>query len=159
MKIISIIFSLILLSSTSLVYADYRLDGSWFCNSERPEFEKADYKKSITSWNDITSRYFESHPGMNMAEKGNYLIYDGLQRVGQKAACLKEVHGIEPDSVAMFSPEIQEVFKNNMDKLIETAPALVKYATVPEFGSIVMLIMIISIIAVIVSTRKFQTIK
>ncbi len=50
----------------------------------------------------------------------------------------------------MFSLEIQ-VFFHNMDKLTEKAPILVAYATIPGFGSIVMLV--ISIIGILISTE------
>ena len=46
-----------------------------------------------------------------------------------------------------------------MDKIIETAPTLVNYAKVPEFGSIVILILIISIVGVMISTKKLNIIK
>ena len=39
---------------------------------------------------------------------------------------------------------------------MEKAPTLVAYATVPEFGSIAMLILIMSIIGILFSTRKFN---
>ena len=159
MKIILVLFSLILLGPVGITYADYGEGGKWFCNDLRPEFEKNDYKDLVRGFNNIAEQYFTKDPKATMSEKGDYLISQGLESIGQQAACIKDVHGIDPDSVAMFSPEVQEVFSYNMGKLIETAPTLVANATVPEFGSIVLLIMVISIIAVIVSTRKFQVIK
>lgn len=142
-----------------MVHADYGSGNKWFCNTDRPEFEKNDYESSVIGYNDITKIFVANNQGKSLKGLGDHFIGEGLERIGQKAACLKEVHGIEPDSVATFSPEVQEVFSANMDKLIETAPTLVNYATVPEFGSIAMLILIISIIGVMISTRKLNVIK
>jgi predicted secreted protein with PEFG-CTERM motif len=47
----------------------------------------------------------------------------------------------------------------NYDTLKQVAPNLVNTVTVPEFGSVTMLILIISILAIIVSARKFQVIR
>ncbi len=142
-----------------MAQADYGEGGEWFCNSQRPEFERNDYESTIEKFNHLSLIYLKNNVGISLEEKGDYLIGDSLDVIGKKAICLKEVGGIDPDSVEKFSPEVQEVFSANMDKLIETSPALVQYATIPEFGSIVMLILIISIVGVMISTRKLNKIK
>lgn len=43
-----------------------------------------------------------------------------------------------------------------MDKLVETAPTLVKNARVPEFGSLASVTMIISVLGVMLIHKKFQ---
>lgn len=124
-----------LMEPIKTAYADIGADGKWFCNPARPDFEKADYSSVIYNFNQFSDNYLRSNSGATMTEKGDYLIGNGLDEIGKRAACLKEVHGINPDSVAEFSPETQEVFIANIDKLIETSPTLVNYAKVPEIGN------------------------
>ena len=130
MKSISIIISLVLLISIPTSFADVGIDGKWFCNSQRPEFEEKQYKDSLELYNKDAKNYFLRDPEATMNERGKHLIKLGLESIGKQAACIKEVHGIEPDSVAIFSQDVREVFSWNMDLLNEKAPTLSHYANV-----------------------------
>lgn len=118
-------------------YADVDVDGKWFCNYNRPDIDKMDYATHIRNLNENFNSYLNSNPGATLDDQSNYLIRSLLEKIGKEAACLKEVHGVNPDSVATLSPDIQSVLAQYPDRLHDVAPTLVKYATVPEFGNLV----------------------
>lgn len=144
-----------------MTQADIGGDGKWFCNIElaAKNIESEGYAKFIDRMNNAYSSWSYENPDATMDDKTDYLIRGGLEGLGKKAECLSVYHNVDPDDVAMLSPEIREVLEQYPDKLNEVAPTLVKYTTVPEFGSIALLILIISIVGVMISTRKLNVIE
>lgn len=155
MKVIPILFSLVLLIPIGMAQADYGFDGKWFCGTNE-KMERADYEQHIAGVNAKLFAFNNLEPMANLEEQGNAIIGPYLENIGEKAKCLKENFGVEPDNVAKFSPKVLDAFENNMDKVIETAPTLVNYATVPEFGSIAMLILVTSILSIVIASRKIR---
>ena len=122
------------------------------------DLAKEDYKGIVDSFNsDVESRSGSIEDLNKIYIVGNDLDKDSfVDQLGQTAGCLYETHHINPDSVASFSDKAQAVLSYDMEKLIGVAPELADYATVPEFGSLVSVTMIVSVLGVILIHRKFQ---
>jgi len=159
-KLIPILFLLILLIPVGMAQADTDLEKKYECNLESVQIEINDYAREVYLVNtgvEIYLEHIDSSEHTSIEDLTSQLLSNSpLAEIGERTKCLKESHGVEPDSVAMFSPQVQEILMSNYDELTEISPELVQYATVPEFGVTVMLILVTSIIAVIISARKFQ---
>ncbi len=129
------------------------------CDLASVQIEINDYAREVYLVNtgvEIYLEHIDSYEHTSIEDLTSQLLSNSpLAEIGERAKCLKEVHDIEPDSVSMFSPQVQEILSENYEEVNEISPSLVKYATVPEFGGITMLILVTSIIIVIVSARKF----
>lgn len=116
-------------------YGAYDFNNNWFCNPDEPVgFVKEVYTKGIDSINGAVNANHVLDPSASLEKIGDRVINSDLEVLGKQAECLKDVYGINPDSVAQLSGQSQDVFTANLDKVIDTAPTLVKYATVPEIG-------------------------
>jgi hypothetical protein len=81
-----------------------------------------------------------------------------LDDLGRTYHCLKD-NGINPDSVATMPSYLiiglNLAKEQNPEKFAEVAPNFSNYVPVPEFGSLAALMIVISVIGVIVISRKF----
>lgn len=148
-----IIFSSLSFDDRNLAHAEYDGFGNYFCG-ESKNLEEEIYWSKVTGFNRSVEERSGSIEDLNngyMKEGG------GVEDIGKMAECLKEEHNVEPDSVIMISDKGQEVLSYDMEKLFKIAPGLAKYATVPEFGSITMLVLISGMVGTIYFFRaKFH---
>ncbi len=79
----------------------------------------------------------------------------GIEEIGKMADCLHDRYNVDPDDVIKFSDKAQKVLNYNFDKLMQIAPGIASYAEVPEFGSMTILIISISIVGAILFSRKY----
>lgn len=164
MKFISLVFVLLLIPIGMAYGGQVNPDIEYECNFESSQEEINDYAREIYLLNTGISLYLEhmhlyEHTGIEDMTQQFLSNPELIVEIGDRATCLKEVHHIEPDSVAMFNQNVQELISNNYEEVALISPNLVKYVTVPEFGSIAMLILVISIIVVTTFTRKGTLIK
>jgi len=141
---------------TEKVYADFSAtDGTYFCNVNDLTVEKSGYSYLIFQEN----RYWASETPEDIATNilnGNYSKM--LDDLGRTYHCLKD-NGINPDSVDTMPSYLiiglNLAKEQNPEKFAEVAPNFSNYVPVPEFGSFAALMIVISVIGVIVISRKF----
>lgn len=113
-------------------YGAFDSKSQYFCDPTNIETEKVDYKGEINRSEDLLNIFKFDNPQATTKELSDYLLSsDSIKDAGKIAECLAH-NNVEPDAVATFSPDTQEVLMHNYDKLAEIAPGLVQYATVPE---------------------------
>ena len=162
-----IIFSSLSFDNKNLAHADY---GDDFCPDKSDEWgpitnrytaeylARIQYENGVYSFNiDMESRL--EH--MSIDEVNGIMVNPdtasgSVEELDKMAKCLYEVYRIDPDSVEKFSDKGKAVLSYDMEKLIDTAPNLVKYAEVPEFGSLASVTMIISVLGVMLIHKRFQ---
>lgn len=83
-----------------------------------------------------------------------------LDNLGKSYQCLKE-NNIDLDSVAKIPPYLLDGLnlakEQNPEKFAQIAPSFSQYVPVPEFGTIVGMIVAISIIGAIVISRRISS--
>lgn len=158
MKPVIIIAIAFLLIPVGMTHADIK-DGEYFCNSENKEIAIQEYYQSVEKFNKVINANYVHLEGLTPEILAKNLVNPTVTDIENKAKCLKDNFGIEPDSVIKFSDESQEVLMANPISLMKYAPELSNYATVPEFGSIAMLILVISVISIVIFTRRFNVIR
>lgn len=141
-------------------YADFDYKtGQYFCNPNRLDLEKGFFAQSIHDINAAISSYIERHPEATIGELNKHFVGgDTLNLTGKVAECLAVVHNVDPDKVAQFSSKTQEVFSYDMSRLMDVAPELVKYTTVPEYGELVGIIAGASLAGLLIA-KRFPEIK
>ena len=132
-------------------HAEYDGFGNYFCWSYKT-YAEDEYWSKVTGFNSGVEHSSGSIEKLNevYVKEGS-----GVDDMGKMAVCLKEEHNVDPDSVIMFSDKGQEVLSYDMEKLMEIAPGVAKYATVPEFEEIAMMVLVSGIIGIVVMSRKF----
>lgn len=134
----------------SEAHASYDLYGNFYCG-DKAQFEEDWYRFEVNNFGgavDVDRSIEELNKG--------YVQHGGVvDELDKMAACLNDVHHIDPDSVAVFSDKAQEVLSYDMPRLMEIAPHLANYADVPEFGSTATMIMVSSVIGSIIIYKRF----
>jgi len=155
MKIIAILFGIVLVFPIGIAYGSMSVKK--FCDPDTRDFDrKVDYFEEVSDTNVKLKTYLSFHLDATMQVKADLIIKPRLEEIGQKAECLKQIEGKNPDDIIQFSPEVKEVFVENYDLLVKIAPTLVEYATVPEFQEMVVMVLASSVVLVIILARKFH---
>lgn len=109
--------------------------GEYFCNPENVAVEKRMYREEVFNFNTGLDFYKNTHPGASEKEVADFMLKATQNSdINEMAKCLAETHRVDPDSVAKFSPELQELYHNNLEALYMIAPDLADHADVPFTG-------------------------
>ncbi len=130
-----------ILTKSFLAYADTNSSGNYFCNTNNLDLEKQGYLAQVDKINKNLQFYTAEFPSASPEEESKYLLADDqdLNLAGKMAECLA-TNNIQPDSIAQFGEMTQQIMSYDLPKLSQIAPELVKYSTVPEFGTAAALI-------------------
>jgi predicted secreted protein with PEFG-CTERM motif len=144
---------------SSNAFADFNATtGMYFCNAQDLGVEKSGYSYFIYQ----EDRYWGGERPQDIAATILKTSYSSamLDNLGKSYQCLKE-NNIDPDSVAKIPPYLLEGLnlakEQNPEKFAQIAPSFSEYVPVPEFGTIVGMIVAISIIGVIVISRRISS--
>ena len=154
MKVFLILFGLFLLmiNFVEINYVNAEITCSDYSEVETIEA----YQQDISSVNSWVEGVISENPDVDWSDTSILTPLALLELPEENAECLKNFYGIEPDSVAKLSPEAQEMLVANMDLVLEHIPNLHKYATVPEFEEISIMVLGSAVILVIILARRFS---
>lgn len=162
MKITGILTITILIISplmlTEKAFADFNAtNGAYFCNTKDMKVEKSSYSYFIYQENkywfgerpeDIAATLLKTNYSSNM-----------LNNLGKVYHCLKD-NNIDPDSVEKIPSYLLDGLnlakEQDPEKFAQIAPDFSNYVPVPEFGTLAGMIVAISIIGVLIVSRKFS---
>ncbi|MFY3741406.1 MAG: hypothetical protein HMLIMOIP_001862 [Candidatus Nitrosomirales archaeon] len=153
--IISAFMLLTVLPNQISVYAPFDENGNYYCDPANIEFILSSYNNLIGRVNNGVASFKVSEPDASIAEQNEYILSQAkihLNLAGKDAECLSN-NGINPDSVAKFNGETQEVLMYDYDRLFQIAPELVKYSTIPEFPVNLMVIAALGLTAALIALR------
>ena len=142
---------------TGRAYADYSTtDGTFFCNSNDITIEKSDYSYLIYQEN----RYWEGSAPQDIAATLLKMGYSKtLDDLGKTYNCLKS-NGVDPNSVTVIPSYLLDGLdmakSQDPAKFAQVAPNFSNYVPVPEFGPLVTIVITVSIIAVILMSKRFR---
>jgi hypothetical protein len=160
MKNIIIVPILVLVISPLIIsanaFADFNAtNGMYFCNTKDLNAEKSGYSYFIYQENrywygempeDIAATILKTNYGSTM-----------LDNLGKAYQCLKE-NNIDPDSVEKIPPYLLQGLnlakEQDPEKFAQFAPSFSDYVPVPEFGTLAGMIAAISIIGVVIISRR-----
>jgi predicted secreted protein with PEFG-CTERM motif len=159
MVVISILVLVISpLAVSGNAFADFNATtGMYFCNTADLTVEKSGYSYFIYQEN----RYWNGERPEDIAATILKTSYSStmLDNLGKAYHCLKE-NNIEPDSVEKIPPYLLEGLnlakEQNPEKFAQIAPSFSDYVPVPEFGTLAGMIVAISIIGVIVISKRIN---
>ena len=125
------------------VYGAFDEQGKYYCNAGNIELEKIIYKAAVNKLNDAIDSYLSLEPNPTPQQLHDFIIHSKsgtveptFQIMNEAQSCLSS-NGIDPMSIA--SPI-----------------SLVSHkAFAPEFGSLARLTVLVSIIGVVIITRRF----
>lgn len=156
-----IILSILFLVISPLVisgnaFADFNAtNGKYFCNTKDLDAERYGYSYFIYQEN----RYWEGERPEDIAAtllKTNFSSAM-LDNLGKAYHCLKD-NNIDPDSVQKIPTYLLEGLNlakaQNPEKFAQIAPDFSNYVPVPEFGTLAGVIITISIIGVIIISKR-----
>ena len=139
-------------------FADFNATtGLYFCNSEDLNAEKNGYSYFIYQEN----RYWEGESPQDISATILKTGYSStmLDNLGKAYQCLKD-NNIDPDSVQLIPSYILQGLnlakEQNPDKFTQIAPSFSDYVPVPEFSTLVGIIMFISTIGGIVISKRIS---
>lgn len=155
---LALVISPMIISSNA--FADFNATtGMYFCNAKDLSVEKSGYSYFIYQ----EDRYWGGERPQDIAAtllKTSY-VSTMLDNLGKSYQCLKE-NNVDPDSVAQIPPYLIEGLnlakEQNPEKFAQIAPSFSQYVPVPEFGTIAGMIVAISIIGIIVISRRISTV-
>lgn len=143
----------------SNAFADFNATtGMYFCNAQDLSIEKSGYSYFIYQ----EDRYWGGERPQDIAATILKTSYSStmLDNLGKSYQCLKE-NNIDPDSVAKIPPYLLDGLnlakEQNPEKFAQIAPSFSQYVPIPEFGTITGMIVAISIIGVIVISRRISS--
>lgn len=139
-------------------FADFNATtGMYFCNTADLTVEKSGYSYFIYQEN----RYWNGERPEDIAATLLKTSYSStmLDNLGKAYHCLKE-NNIDPDSVEKIPPYLLEGLnlarEQNPEKFSQIAPSFSDYVPVPEFGTLAGMIVTISIIGVILVSKRIS---
>ena len=143
---IATLFGLILVLGYVLnnpVYGAFDEQGKYYCNAGNLELEKIIYRAAVSKLDDAIDSYLSLEPNPTPQQLRDFIVYSKsgtvestFQIMNEAQSCLSS-NGIDPMSIA--SPI-----------------SLVSHkAFAPEFGSLARLTVLVSIIGVVIITRRF----
>ena len=159
---IVILIVLVLVISPFIVsrnaFADFNAtNGTYFCNSNDLNAEKNGYSYFIYQEN----RNWDGESPQDIATTILKTGYSStmLDNLGKAYHCLKD-NNIDPDSVQIIPSYILQGLnlakEQNPEKFAQIAPSFSDYVPVPEFGTLAGVIIIISMIGVMVISRRIN---
>lgn len=153
--VVLIIFPMIL---TENAFADFNAtNGAYFCNTKDLAIEKSSYSYFIYQEN----RYWFGERPEDIAVTILKTSYSStmLNHLGQAYHCLKD-NNIDPDSVEKIPSYLLQGLnlakEQDPEKFTQIAPDFSNYVPIPEFGTLAGMITVISIIGVLIVSRKFS---
>ena len=159
-----VMISVIILVISPLVgsryaFADFNATtGMYFCNTSDLTVEKSGYSYFIYQEN----KYWNGERPEDIAATLLKTSYSStmLDNLGRAYHCLKE-NNIDPDSVEKIPPYLLEGLnlarEQNPEKFAQIAPSFSDYVPVPEFGTLAGMIIVISIIGVILVSKRITS--
>ena len=154
---LALVVSPLVLSSNA--FADFNATtGMYFCNAHDLSIEKSGYSHFIYQ----EDRYWGGERPQDIAATILKTRYSStmLDNLGKSYQCLKE-NNVDPDSVAKIPPYLLEGLnlakEQNPEKFAQIAPSFSQYVPVPEFGMMAGMIVAISIIGVIVISKRISS--
>ena len=137
-------------------FADFNAtNGKYFCNSKDLDAERYGYSYFIYQEN----RYWEGERPEDIAATLLKTSFSStmLDNLGKAYHCLKE-NNIDPDSVQKIPTYLLQGLnlakQQNPEKFAQIAPDFANYVPVPEFGTLAGVITAISIIGVIIISKR-----
>lgn len=169
MHIINSLKSIIILPLLALVifplvisenaFADFNATtGMYFCNTHDLSVEKSGYSYFIYQ----EDRYWGGERPEDIAATLLKTSYSStmLDNLGNAYHCLKE-NNIDPDSVEKIPPYLLQGLnlarEQNPEKFAQIAASFSDYVPVPEFGTLAGMIAAISIIGVIIISKRINS--
>ena len=127
----------------NFAYGAFDSDGKYYCNPGNIELEKIIYKAAVNKLNDAVDSYLSLEPNPTAQQLQDFIVHSRsgtleptFQIMNEAQSCLTS-NGIEPQSVATPISLISQK------------------AYAPEFGTFAMLVVLVSIIGVVIITRRF----
>ncbi len=162
MKIIGILSITVLIILPMILaenaFADFNTtNGAYFCNTKDLAIEKSGYSYFIYQEN----RYWFGERPEDIAATILKTSYSStmLNHLGQAYHCLKD-NNVDPDSVEKMPSYLLQGLnlakEQNPEKFAQIAPDFSNYVPIPEFGTLAGMIVAISIIGVLIVSRKFN---
>ncbi len=140
-------------------FADFNAtNGTYFCNTHDISVEKSGYSYFIYQ----EDRYWGGERPEDIAATLLKTSYSStmLDNLGKAYHCLKE-NNIDPDSVEKIPPYILQAMnlakEQNPEKFAQIAPSFSDYVPVPEFGTLAGMIVVMSIIGVIIISKRITS--
>jgi len=125
------------------VYGSFDVSGNYYCNPSNIELEKTIYKAAVEKLNYEIDSYLSLEPNPTAQQLQDFIVHSRsgtleptFQIMNEAQSCLTS-SGIEPQSVATPISLISQK------------------AYAPEFGTFAMLVVLVSIIGVVIITRRF----
>lgn len=140
---------------TDKAYADYNAtDGTFFCNNSDLTIEKSDYSYLVYQEN----KYWEGSAPQDIAATLLKMGYSKtLDDLGKTYDCLKS-NGIDPDSVTAIPSYLLDGLdmakSQDPSGFAQVAPNFSNYVPVPEFGPLVTIVAVVSIMTVILISKR-----
>jgi len=154
---LALVIAPLVLSSNA--FADFNATtGMYFCNTQDLAIEKSGYSYFIYQ----EDKYWGGERPQDIAATILKTSYSStmLDNLGKSYQCLKE-NNINPDSVVKIPPYLLEGLnlakEQNPEKFAQIAPSFSQYVPVPEFGTIAGMIVAISIIGVIMISKRISS--
>jgi len=146
---ISKVFGILLVLAyafNSNAYGAFNANGNYYCNPDNIDLEKTIYKAAVTNLNFAIESYLSEEPNSTPQKLHNFIVHSTsgtvkptFEIMNEAQSCLVS-NGVNPSSVA--SP-----FN------------LIKMASAPEFGPLVGIVVVASLIATIMIHRIVLTTK
>lgn len=140
-------------------FADFNAtNGNYFCNTGDLSIEKSGYSYLVYQEN----RYWGGERPEDIAATLLRSSYSStmLDNLGKAYHCLKE-NNIDPDSVEKIPPYLLEGLNlaeaQNPEKFAQITQSFSDYVPVPEFGTLAGMVVIISIIGVIIVSKRISS--
>jgi predicted secreted protein with PEFG-CTERM motif len=149
-----ILFPMLLTGKAS---ADFNATNSeYFCNTKDLTIEKSGYSFFIYQEN----RYWSGESPQDIASTLLKTNHESpmLNNLGKAYHCLKDNH-IDPNSIEKIPPFLLQGLdlakKQDPVKFAQIAPDFDNYVPIPEFGTLAGMIVAISIMSVLIVSRKY----
>ena len=125
------------------VYGAFDEQGKYYCNASNIELEKIIYKAAVNKLNDAIDSYLSLEPNPTPQQLHDFIIHS-------KSGTVEPTFQIMNEAQSCLS-------SNGIDPMSIVSPiSLVSHkAFAPEFGSLARLTVLVSIIGVVIITRRF----
>jgi hypothetical protein len=119
-------------------YAEFDRSGNYVCNPFERGLETNIYSDMVHKINDKMTMYMKSHPNATLAEQHDVMLQDQQtwNLYNKSKECISAI-GINPDDIIALDTNVTRAI------------------TVPEFGALSPIVVIVAIMASIVIYRKF----
>ena len=120
-------------------YAEFDKSGNYVCNPFGRSVETNIYMGVVHQMNDRMTLYLKTNPNATVLQQHDVLMQDQKtwDLYTKSRACLADVIGANPDDIISLTPNVQQAI------------------TVPEFGAVSSMVVMVAILGSIVVYRKF----